>query len=62
MQRARKELRGLEERRKAREGKQEDTMRVDKQEKAARPKATVARLFGRAGKATPTVKAIRGAS
>ncbi len=59
--RARKELQGLEERRKARESKKgEVATGVEKRQKTARPKGTVARLFGRAGKGTPTVKSIRG--
>ncbi len=63
IQRAQKELQGLEERRKARETKEREVATcVEKREKTTRPKGTVARLFGRAGKGTPSVKAIRGVS
>ena len=63
IQRAQKELQGLEERRKARETKEREVAAgVEKQQKTSRPKGTVTRLFGRAGKGTPTVKSIRGVS
>lgn len=62
IQRAQKELQGMEERRKAREIKEREVLTgVERRQKTARPKGTVTRLFGRAGKRTPTVKSIRGA-
>ncbi|MDO5030090.1 MAG: hypothetical protein Q4E11_05845 [Corynebacterium sp.] len=65
-QRAQEKLRGLEERRQARERKSEQvaTVREDEQRRQGRPKGAVVRLFGRETdkRAKPTVKSIRGAS
>lgn len=65
-QRAQETLRGLEERRQARERKSEqsETVRELARRRAARPKGAVVRLFGRETdkRSTPTVKSIRGAS
>lgn len=66
VQRAQEKLRGLEERRQARERKSEQVSTVPESERnqQMRPKGAAVRLFGRdSGKrATPTVKSIRGAS
>lgn len=65
-QRAQEKLRGLEERRQARERKSEQvaTVREGEKRRQVRPKGAVVRLFGRATdkRAKPTVKSIRGAS